>query len=326
MPEILSALGATNLKHVGSYIHSTCPAHRGDNETALTFYSNTGHWMCYTHGCHGDKNSADVFTLIQKSLGLNFKEAVQWLEEFLAHDLSGPDVGSKVASLEILKRRKRTINRIIPESYLDRFIPEASVKNSYYETRGYKKQTLKYFDVRYCIQRNSYFYNRAIIPIHDLHGNLIGVSGRWMGDAKRDDVDKFLHTKGMARSHTLYNWHRAQKYFDSGYVLLTESPGAVWGLHQIGRFNTLGCLGGNITEDQVKIIASNPKIHTTVLLFDSDEAGRKLSRRAANMLYGKTDVHVVDLTEGFDLDNIDAGVFLERFAARKIFSPDRIEV
>jgi len=322
MPDLLMTLGATNPTKNGSYVQASCPVHKGDNRTALTVYLDTCRWMCFTNCCHGRGSSESFFKLVQLVYDIDEDAAVEWLAEALGVGDRTTEVTTKLMTIDALKRRRRRYNRPLPDHYIASFIPDANVANSYYEQRGYHKATLRYFDVRYCFSRGHRFCNRAIIPVHDTHGNLVGVSGRWMGELEEDDeTNKFIHTKGMIRSQLLYNWHRAYKYFDSGYVMLTESPGAVWGLHQIGRFNAVAALGGNLSEDQVKIIASCPKLNTTVLCFDADKAGRTMSHRAAELLHGKTNVQIVELPEGLDLDNIDSGEFLQCFAARKNFIP-----
>jgi hypothetical protein len=278
---------------------------------------NNGRWTCWTHGCQGARKAADAVELVQRVLNIDCNGAMNWLEEFLGIKEYGIEIESKTRALDILRPRLTAFNKVLPNSDLDKFALDSTIENSYYQQRGYAPATLDYFGVRYCLDQNSKFYNRAIIPIHDTNGNLIGISGRWMGDQKADDTNKFIHTYGMKRALTLYNWHRADKYLNCGSIILVEGPGATWGLHQIGVFNVVGILGVDIAEEQVKILESCSKINTTIICLDAGSAGSKGAQRTARLLNGKTNIQIVYLPDDIDLDTISAAKFQQLYAARR---------
>lgn len=276
--------------------------------------------MCFTRYCHGAHNSGDMIELVEAVKGCPRRDAIEWLKSFIGIEGATPEINAKLRAYEILKPREVKCNKVFDDDLLNQFQADKTVENSYYRSRGYNQKTLNYFDVRYCFDKDSNFYNRAIIPVHDRLGNLIGVSGRWMGDHKADKTNKFYHMPGMRRNLTLYNWHRAQKYLDCGYVIVVEGPGAVWSLHEIGVFNVVAILGTAFSDDQAKILTSNPKIDTVVLCMDGDEAGRVATHKVADILSGKINLQIMKIPEGLDLDKIDAEQFQRLYASRKNFA------
>jgi hypothetical protein len=313
----LTALGADNIRQYPNYVSSTCPVHRGDNTEAFTFYTDTPQcWMCHTNMCHGAQSSDNLLGLVCKSLQMSEESGVRWLEEICGVQCYGLELATKAASLDFLKQSpRRGQNKIYDEDLLDRFIP-AWESGSYYQQRGFNPQTLEYFGVRECLTMGRYF-NRAIIPIHDEHGDLVGVSGRWMGDFKEDGVEKFSHTPGMVKSKILYNLHRAKRYAGCGYVFVVESPGCVWGLHEIGVYNAAAILGVNMSNDQAKLIFTDPSISTAILCFDIGGPGRIGMSRSAPKLHGKLAVQLMYLPAGKDLDNISYQDFQRCYAGRE---------
>jgi DNA primase len=52
-----------------------CPIHQGDNPQAFSYDDEKGQWYCFRCGLGGD-----AVELVKKSLDVNFKEALQWLD------------------------------------------------------------------------------------------------------------------------------------------------------------------------------------------------------------------------------------------------------
>ena len=68
-------------------------------------------------------------------------------------------------------------------------------------------------------------------------------------------------------------------------------------LHQAGFDNAIASLGTALTEDQAKLIARH--VNTVVIAYDSDDAGRKATRRAIEILNkAGLKVKILTLPEG----------------------------
>lgn len=266
--------------------------------------------MCHTRHCHngniGNKVSANIIKLVQFINKFDGEqEAIEWLEKFLGiksystRDLDIVRHRLSIQEMQIIPIERR-INKIFDEKYLDRFDGE----NDYYIVRGYKQSTLDHFDIKCCDEMGHRFYNRMIIPIRDARNKLVGISARWIGDNEIDNQAKFIHTGGLAKGHILYNWFGASKYFATRHVILTEGPGVVWRLREIGVYNAVAVLGSQMTKNQAKMLLRDPNIDKAMLLFDSDEAGQSGADASVRMLKNYLKVDRMEFKG--DLDAIEA--------------------
>jgi DNA primase len=302
------------------YINGPCPIHKGDNQNAFVYYKDTGSWMCFTHSCHGAQNSGNMISFISKLKNISEEDSIKLVENIYgltnSFDQETIDrINFNTASMSVAVKNEKP-HKFIDTSMFDNFI----TKYDYYIDRGYRKETLEHFNVRFCDDTSNKYCNRAIIPIHDKNGNLVSWSARWIGNYKEDNVSKFLHVANFQKSKILYNWHRAEKYFTCGYVFVVESPGAVWGLHQIGVYNAVAVMGKTLSESQAKTLINHPNIHTVILCFDSDEAGREgMSEKNQTIknLKNKVKIQAMYLNDSVDLDNISKKDFEHSFLKRK---------
>ena len=125
-----------------------------------------------------------------------------------------------------------------------------------------------------------YFRNRLMFPVIDVRGNVIGFSGRILGDGE----PKYLNspdTLVYSKSRSLFALNLAKKS-KSGYILLAEGNIDVVSLHQAGFDSAVASLGTSLTADQARLLAS----YTTqvVIAYDADAAGQKAAQRAIGIL------------------------------------------
>lgn len=210
----------------------------------------------------------------------------------------------------------------------------------YYEDRGYGSDIIKYFEVGYCpddidveddlvdwvyLKRDDgkhyerpYFAGRAVIPIHDTKGKLVGFSGRSVANQE----PKFIHTKGLPKTKVLYNWHRAQKYFEMTHeVIIVESPGVVWSWFRAGFPNVVASLNAYLSSEHVKLLTNHPEISKVTIAYDADTAGRRGRDQAIKMLKRKLNVYYVDIPEGEDYDKMSPEEIKSWHSKRKVVTP-----
>ena len=125
-----------------------------------------------------------------------------------------------------------------------------------------------------------YFRNRLMFPVIDVRGNIIGFSGRILGDGE----PKYLNspdTLVYSKSRSLFALNLAKKS-KSGYILLAEGNIDVVSLHQAGFDSAVASLGTSLTPEQARLMAS----YTTrvVIAYDADAAGQKAAQRAIGIL------------------------------------------
>ena len=131
------------------------------------------------------------------------------------------------------------------------------------------------------------FRNRLMFPVIDVRGNVIGFSGRILGDGE----PKYLNspeTLVFNKSRNLFALNLAKKS-KSGYILLSEGNIDVVSLHQAGFDSAVASLGTSLTPEQARLISRYAD--QVIIAYDSDGAGLKASQRAIGILE-KLDIKV----------------------------------
>ena len=132
--------------------------------------------------------------------------------------------------------------------------------------------------------RNGGFYdafrNRLMFPVIDVRGNVIGFSGRILGDGE----PKYLNspeTLVFNKSRNLFALNLAKKS-KSGYIILSEGNIDVVALHQAGFDSAVASLGTSLTPEQARLISRYT--NQVIIAYDSDNAGTKATQRAIGIL------------------------------------------
>ena len=124
------------------------------------------------------------------------------------------------------------------------------------------------------------FRNRLMFPVIDVRGNVIGFSGRILGDGE----PKYLNTRETPvfnKSRNLFALNLAKKS-KNGYILLTEGNIDVVSLHQAGIDSAVASLGTSLTPEQARLISRYTG--EVIIAYDNDAAGKKASQRAIGIL------------------------------------------
>ncbi len=151
------------------------------------------------------------------------------------------------------------------------------------------------------------FRNRLMFPVIDVRGNVIGFSGRILGDGEPKYMNS-PETLVFSKSHNLFALNLAKKS-KAGYILLAEGNVDVASLHQAGFDSAVASLGTSLTPEQARLLSRYT--NEIVIAYDSDGAGQKASQRAIGLLE-KLDLRVRVLRmEGAK----DPDEYLKRFGA-----------
>ncbi|MDR0491442.1 MAG: DNA primase, partial [Oscillospiraceae bacterium] len=151
------------------------------------------------------------------------------------------------------------------------------------------------------------FRNRLIFPVIDVRGNVIGFSGRILGDGE----PKYLNspdTLAFSKSRNLFALNIAKKT-KSGMLILVEGNIDVITMHQAGFDCAVASLGTALTAEQVKLMSRYTD--RAFVAYDSDEAGRKAALKAISLLE-KTGMQVKIVSIG---DSKDPDEFLRKHGA-----------
>jgi len=301
------------VEKAGINFKARCPFH---NEKTPSFFISATRQTFYCFGC-GEKG--DIFSFVEKIEGLDFKGALKTLADKAGIELKSfknettekPEEKDKMFEImEIATKffeEKLSENKEIIKYLEKRGLTENSVKKwrlgfaldgwrnlyDYLIEKGFSKEEMfrvglikkvepttnskqetKYYDT---------FRNRIMFPIFDVTGKVIAFSGRAMKeDAKTPKYLNSPETKLFYKSEVLYGFNIAKNYIRKlDYAVLVEGQTDLIMSHQVGVLNTVASSGTALTELHLKKIQ---KLSSRVIIaYDSDLAGEKASRRAAEL-------------------------------------------
>lgn len=260
-------------------IMAICPFHRkmdGSEERRPSFAMSLSKGLYFCHAC---QQKGNLYTFL-RDVGVDrdyiergFRRLIDAVARNLppAHDPLDP----KIISFDP-----------IPEGLLGLF---DYCPNKLLEV-GFTEETLKHFEVG--IDR---WYNRITFPLRDLHGQLVGISGR---RAEGDEWPKYkIYDKeyetwdlpariGWDKRTVLWNSHAVypELYFnhEGGEIVVVEGFKAAMWMWQAGISNVVALLSTYLTREQKWILE---RMGARVYLFlDNDEWGIKGTVKAANAL------------------------------------------
>ena len=131
------------------------------------------------------------------------------------------------------------------------------------------------------------FRNRLMFPVIDVRGNVIGFSGRILGDGEPKYMNS-PETLVFNKSRNLFALNLAKKS-KSGYIILSEGNIDVVSLHQAGFDSAVASLGTSLTPEQARLLSRYT--NQVIIAYDNDGAGIKAAQRAIGILE-KLDVKV----------------------------------
>ncbi|HYC53281.1 MAG TPA: DNA primase [Gemmatimonadaceae bacterium] len=326
--DIVAIVGElVKLKRVGSSFRGPCPFHQGKDPNFSV--SPRGAYHCFV--CH---EKGDVFSFVQKRLGLDFVEAVKYVGAKAGVEVKdvsrekgmGPDPREKfweinAAAVEFFTRSlwegdagapareylaSRGFTRDIADRYALGYSPrDPSALRAHLASLGFDDDRQRAAGLMHQREGESElrprFRNRLMFPIFDVQGRAIAFGGRIIGQGEPKYLNS-AETPVFVKGGTLYglNWAKNAVRRDER-VLLVEGYFDCLRLHVAGIESAVAPLGTALTEAQAELIR---KYATTVfLLYDSDKAGLKATFRAGDVLLRHgVKVHVVTLPDGEDPD------------------------
>lgn len=156
------------------------------------------------------------------------------------------------------------------------------------------------------------FRNRAMFPILDLRGKVVGFGGRGLPTpANVPDVGgespKYLNSSEsmlFLKSKLAYGLFQAQKHIrEKDEVILVEGYFDVLALHAAGFQNVVATCGTSLTEDHIHLFQKFASKIT--VLFDGDRAGITATDRAMELgLRNGLILHGASLPDGLDPDEL----------------------
>ena len=311
-------------KRSGANMFGLCPFH---SEKTPSFSVSPDKQIYHCFGCG---KGGGVISFIMEIESLSYPEAVAFLAK-----RAGMQMPEETDSAEGRKRaRMLALNRDAARwFYAQLSTPQGAGAVAYIQKRGISPAMVKNFGLgaapdswdglRNAMRDKGYtdnelfdaglvkrgrqggfydaFRNRLMFPVIDVRGNVIGFSGRILGDGE----PKYLNspeTLTFNKSRNLFALNLAKKS-KSGYIILSEGNIDVVSLHQAGFDSAVASLGTSLTPEQARLLSRYTS--EVIIAYDGDGAGLKASQRAIGILE-KLDikVRVLRLTGAKDPDEL----------------------
>ncbi|NBW72079.1 MAG: DNA primase, partial [Flavobacteriia bacterium] len=322
-----------NLKRAGSNLKGLSPF--TDEKTPSFVVSPAKQiFKCFSTG----KGGSAVTFLMEKE-HFSYPEALRFLANKYGVEI--PEESEPTAK-ELADKTERESLFIINEfakNYFYQNLQESTegkaVGLSYFEERGFTKETIEKFQLGYCLNVSDdftkaalskgyslsylekvglvkskderhfdFFRGRVLFPIQSISGRILGFGGRSLVNDKK--VAKYFNSPESIiynKSEILYGL-----YFSKGEIvkydecLLCEGYTDVISMHQSGIQNVVSSSGTSLTKEQVKLVKRYTKNLT--ILYDGDAAGIKASFRGIDLILEEgMNVKVVLFPDGEDPDS-----------------------
>jgi len=312
-----------SLKKTGSVYVALCPFH---NERTPSFVVSPTKNIFKCFGC-GISGNAIKFVMEYEKI--SFSDAIIKIAQKYGITVKyiGNDKEKHLKGLYSLTRQ-------ITDFYKNQ-LKESQIAREYLRKRGIQPQTIIDFEIGYSpenserfnkfIQENDIsiedlnkiglmsvhndkiydkFSGRIIFPIKDHKGNIVGFGGRAIDENRHPKYLNSPETQVYKKSKVLYGlFENSQIIKEKSQAVIVEGYMDLISLYQIGIKNVVATLGTALTKEHANLLKKYVK--EVIVMFDSDEAGKKAAIRAAEILLSEgITVRYAYYTEAKDPDEL----------------------
>lgn len=313
------------LQQAGGNFRAPCPFHK-EKTPSFMVSAPKQIWHCFGCGLGGD-----VFSFVMKQEGLEFGDALRYLAEKAGVKLERQNFEAreeKGRALDLLDLCSRYYHQAFLKS------PKASFARSYVESRGLDATLIDEFRIGYSLpdgdalcafllskkytandilaagigfkKEQGYglldrFRNRLMIPIHTVHGDVVGFGGRALDPNEK--MGKYINSPQTAfydKSKIVFGLDKARNEIRAkGFAILVEGYMDFFALYQAGVKNVVAISGTALTPEQIKLI----KRFTDQFYFslDTDNAGSAATLRGLGLVLKEgVQAKVICLPKGAD--------------------------
>ncbi|SHL71773.1 DNA primase [Chitinophaga jiangningensis] len=343
--DIVEIVGSfVKLKKRGANYLGNCPFH---NEKTPSFTVSPSKEI---YKCFGCGVSGNAVSFIMEHEKYSYVEALRWLAQKYQIEVEETEVSPQLKQFQQLADSLYIINGFAKDYFADTLFNNEEGQNvglSYFEERGFTEETIRKFQLGYCLNTRDSFvktavakgYNleylqktglvtirneqpvdnyrgRVIFPIHNQSGKVLGFGARIL--QKTDKAPKYINSPEneiYIKSRVLYGTYFARQSIDKlNECLLVEGYTDVISLHQAGVENVVASSGTSLTQDQLRLIKKYT--NNLTIIYDGDAAGIKAALRGLDMAVEEgLNVKLVLLPEKEDPDSyvqrIGAAAFRE---------------
>ena len=328
------------LKKSGSSFRGLSPF---TNEKTPSFYvlPEKGIFKCFSSGKGG--SAVNFLMELEK---YSFPEAIKQLAQRYGIEIEEEEVSPEQRAA-LTERESLIALNAWAQQWFTKQLNESeegqAIALTYFQSRGFRPDILKKFNVGYCpdqwesmslaaqdagytkerllalgLSKDKdgrlwdFFKGRVMFPIRDVTGRFIAFGGRTLRNDKQsakyfNSPESILYHK----SDVLFGIHLAKPAIaKEDRVLLVEGYTDVMAMHQAGIEHVVSSSGTALTDGQIKLVRRYTK--NVTVLFDGDAAGIRASLRGVDLLLAEgMNVQVVLFPDGDDPDSFSKKVSSE---------------
>ena len=268
----------------------------------------------------------DIFAFVMEAEGMDFRQAMEFLARKAGVDLSEyQSAGAKKRSA--YKKRLLAANELAARYFQQSLLRSQQAIEYVFKQRGLSRQTVQNFQIGYApdsgtallaaLEKRGFtkreindagllnrygkdlFRGRMMIPLMDQGGQVIGFTGRIIGNVP--NAPKYLNTPQTLlydKGRHIFALSQAKEAIrKSGFVVMVEGNLDVVSSHQAGVAQTVATAGTSMTENHLKAVK---RLTSDVrLCYDSDKAGVAATERAIELAsHEGVELTIISLPDG----------------------------
>lgn len=268
----------------------------------------------------------DVFAFVMEAEGMDFRQAMEFLARKAGVDLSEyQSAGAKKRSA--YKKRLLAANELAARYFQQSLLRSQQAIEYVFKQRGLSRQTVQDFQIGYApdsgtallaaLEKRGFtkreindagllnrygkdlFRGRMMIPLMDQGGQVIGFTGRIIGNVP--NAPKYLNTPQTLlydKGRHIFALSQAKDAIrKSNFVVMVEGNLDVVSSHQAGVAQTVATAGTSMTENHLKAVK---RLTSDVrLCYDSDKAGVAATERAIELAsHEGVELTIISLPDG----------------------------
>jgi DNA primase len=312
-----------DLIHKGDQLVGACPIHKGTNKSQ--FHVSLGKNIFHCFGdCKGNpalhNGGGNLIDLVRVMEGIEepnaARKAALLIQEWFG--LASPRTSRTHAAPSARTLPQAPASMPVKTAPPVASIPETPQHNTplpfafkhldtthpYLTERGFSPETIAFFEAGFHGGKGI-MHGRVVIPVHNVHGELVAYAGRWPGNEPPDGEGKYKLPPGFHKSWEIFNLHRAKACAREHGLVLVEGYFDAIRLYQSGVCHAVAIMGSTLSMVQEELIleAVGPQGRVT-LCFDGDESGQTATHDVLERLSQRVFVRVVSLDDGVQPDDL----------------------
>ena len=302
-----------SLKRRGVNYLGLCPFH-GEKTPSFTVSPAKNIYKCF--GCSKGGNPVNFIMEHEK---ITYYEALKYLAKRYNIDVVETHQDNEDQQVRSDRESLMIVTEYARKSFCENLLSHTEGKAiglSYFKERGFRDDTIRKFELGYCLeerdvftkkaQKDGYkleflvksgltihseghnpfdrFSGRVMFPIHNFMGKVIAFGARVMKADKK--TAKYLNSPESDiyhKSNVLYGIYQAkQSIIHENKCYLVEGYTDVISMHQAGVENVVASSGTSLTVEQIRMIKRFT--NNVTILYDGDPAGIKASLRGIDLI------------------------------------------